>query len=139
VRPALTLLALAGGVLLAGFSRPRQTSGINGEWRGTSLCTDLERAPACHDEQVRYVFRSVGATPDSTHVVAEKLVNGAYESMGELDLARDRATGAWAAEFRSQRGDLARWTFAVRGDSLAGSLVSLPDGARIRVVSARRK
>ena len=116
-----------------------QGRSLAGEWRGTSLCTDLKLAPACHDEQVRYTARPLGASADSVHLVADKLVGGAWELMGEMDFARDAAHGTWTSEFTTRRGDRGRWVFTVLGDSLAGSLVDVATGGRIRAVSARRQ
>ena len=47
---------------------------IVGEWRGTSLCTNRELAPACKDETVRYVFTGPIGGTNTYHLVADKLV-----------------------------------------------------------------
>ena len=53
---------LLGALALAAapaFAAGPDGDAILGVWRGSSLCTDREVAPACKDEQVRYDSESV--------------------------------------------------------------------------------
>ena len=111
---------------------------ILGEWRGNSVCVDLEKAPFCHDEVVIYDFtRGDGWHADRTHLKAYKVVDGRRELMGELDFDYDRAAGTWKCEFEAPRVH-GRWSFQVEEDRLTGMLVELPSEAVLRKVSAPR-
>jgi sulfatase modifying factor 1 len=129
---AILCLLLLGGP--AGLP-PDPRSTLVGEWRGTSLCVDLTLAPACKDEIVRYTF---SAAPDgrSTHLVADKIVAGRFELMGEMDLAP--TDGEWRYELRPRSGEALRWSFRPNGRRLAGELIRAADGARLRAVEAAR-
>lgn len=111
---------------------------ILGEWHGSSLCVDLERAPACHDEQVVYYFtRGTGWHSDRTLLRAYRLVAGKQEPMGELEFDYDSAAATWSSELETPRFH-GSWTFQVEGDRLTGALLELPSQARLRRVSAAR-
>ena len=111
---------------------------ILGTWRGTSLCTKIPGNESCHDETVLYEFTDVPNSPDSVHVNALKMVNGKFESMGEIDFRYEPARHRWTSEFSTRRGH-AVWVFWVRGNAVTGKLHELPDSTVTRNVSARRK
>lgn len=117
------LLSLATLALASDTPGPRD---ILGTWIGTSTCVKATWNAACNDEQVRYSF--VGADPDSTHVhqVADKMVAGQWELMGELDYTWEPATREWNGDFANSRVRI-RWTFRVSHDTLTGEVVTLPD------------
>src|SRR6185295_7991392 len=85
----------------------------------------------CHDEVVQYRFEPVPAIPDSVHLVAEKLVNGRFEVMGELNLGYEPGSRSWLGEYRNSRVDIL-WRYRIRGKELIGTLVNLPDSTRLR-------
>jgi hypothetical protein len=60
---------------------------LTGDWTGTSLCTDLKAAPACHDETV--VYHITEPRENAVHIVADKIVDGKPEYMGDLDFTRN--------------------------------------------------
>src|SRR5947208_3363109 len=72
-------------------------SELTGTWRGTSVCTDRVAAPACNDESVVYDF-TAGATPDTVHWKADKIVEGKRLPMGEFDLVYSRSESCWIAD-----------------------------------------
>jgi hypothetical protein len=110
---------------------------VIGEWRGTSLCTNLKLAPACKDETVRYVFtRNDGAT-NTYHQVADKLVSGTYETMGEMDFVYSAADATWSSELNARNCAKCKWWFRVNPQSLAGGLTD-QSGEPLRKVLARR-
>ena len=110
---------------------------VIGEWRGTSLCTNLKLAPACKDEQVRYTFTRNADETDSYHLVADKLVSGAYESMGEMDLVYSAADATWSSELNAPKCAKCRWWFRLQSSDLIGGLTD-SSGEALRKVLVRR-
>lgn len=111
---------------------------LAGSWIGTSRCVDRERAPACNDERIRFIFRDGGG--GTLHLDARKWVGSAYDTMFEIDLTRDMASGGWVHDFETRGGAKARWTFAVGADGgLDGRLLERPSGAPLREVKATRE
>jgi len=107
-----------------------------GTWRGTSLCADRVAAPACRDETVVYEL-TPGAEAGTVHWVADKIVNGRREPMGELELAFDEAEACWKAEFRSPRVQVI-WCLVVDGTRLSGTARLLPADRIVRTVELRK-
>jgi len=145
MRTAGTLQSFAFTALLAGaiaiplHGEPRPADAIVGEWRGTSLCTNRELAPACKDESIIYVFTPLpsGGVP-RVHLDASKIVDGKVLPMGEFDLDYDADEASWNIEFSTPRVH-ARWSYSVSGDRLDGTLVELPSKAQLRKVEATRQ
>ncbi|MFN8091974.1 MAG: hypothetical protein U0599_07110 [Vicinamibacteria bacterium] len=135
-RSVLALLCVT--VRLARAEPPRPgPAPILGLWRGTSVCTDRVLAPACRDETVVYEF-SAGPDPAHVHWIADKVVNGARDRMGELDLAFDPAERCWKVEFSSPRMKSV-WRLVAEGAHLSGTARLLPGGQVIRRVDLRRE
>ena len=104
--------------------------------RGTSVCTDLDAAPACKDETVVYEFKP-GAQPGTVRWAADKVVDGKRLPMGEMDLAWDAAEQLWKAEFTSARVH-SEWRVMVRGTRLVGTGRLLPGNQMVRRMAARK-
>jgi hypothetical protein len=121
---------------LSAQSRPGPVAGILGTWHGTSICVDRARDTACHDEEVIYQVDSAAGPAGPVRMVADKVVDGARESMGELRLRYDTTTRAWSAELRARSH--MRWSFEPKGDAMSGTLIELPSGRLIRRVAVRR-
>jgi len=118
---------------------PRPADAIVGEWRGTSLCTNRELAPACKDESIVYLFTPLPSDgAPKVHLDASKIVDGKAAPMGEFDLTWEAGEASWSVEFSTPRVH-ARWSFTVNGDELAGTLVELPSKAQLRKVDAKRQ
>ena len=114
----------------------RKPSEIVGTWRGTSTCTDLVAAPACHDEVVVYEF-TAGAKPGAVLWKADKIVDGRRLPMGEMDLAYDTGEACWRAEFSSPRSQSV-WCLAVDGAHMTGTGRLLPGKQTIRKIDVRK-
>src|SRR5262249_3681888 len=110
---------------------------LTGTWRGTSICTDRVAAPACQDETVVYEFKP-GLQPGTVHWVADKVVNGKREPMGEFDLTYDKAEGCWKSEFTSPRVKVV-WRLSAAGRCLTGTARLLPGNETVRKVDARKQ
>jgi hypothetical protein len=108
-----------------------------GVWRGTSTCTDLVAAPACHNETVVYEF-TAGPQPGAVHWVADKVVAGQRERMGEMELEYDKAEGCWKAFFTSPRVKSV-WRLSADGSRLTGTARLLPGNETIRKVDLRKE
>ena len=111
-------------------------SEVIGTWRGTSICTDREIAPACKDEVVVYDF-TPGTEPGTVHWKADKVVNGERLFMGEFDTKYDAAEGCWKAEYVSPRFTTV-WCVVVDGNHLTGSARALPGNQQIRKIDAKK-
>ncbi len=135
---ALVVFCFVGAVAPLA-AEPRPADAILGEWRGSSICTNREVAPACKDESIVYLFtpmKSDGA--EKVHIEASKIVDGKVLPMGEFDLTYDADEASWSVEFKTPRVH-ARWSYTVSGDRLAGTLVDLPSNAQVRKVDATRQ
>src|SRR5258708_40024525 len=102
---------------------------VAGDWTGTSLCTNLQLLPGCHDETVIYHFTKAGG--DKVHVAADKIVNGKPEPMGEFDRTQN---GSRLTCEMSNRQGRALWDFNVDGDHITGTLKLLPNGDVVRKI-----
>lgn len=131
--PLKVLVSAIAGLAAISAAYAKTSPDILGEWRGTSLCTNLSLAPACKDEEVRYVFTDLGG--GKIHLVADKLVNKAYALMGEMDLAA--AENEWRYDFEIPACSC-RWRFWLSEGGLAGELDDRKAGAVLRKVAARR-
>jgi hypothetical protein len=137
--PRLFLCALLasamGSVVVAA---PNDADAILGQWQGTSLCTNREVAPACKDEKTRYTFTRVEGSGGKIHCAADKIVNGEFAPMGEMDFDYVPAARQWKSKLETPSVH-AVWSFGVDGDRLSGTLVDVPTGAQTRKVSAARQ
>jgi GNAT superfamily N-acetyltransferase len=136
VRLALSVLFALAAALPA---RAADAAGdrILGEWRGTSTCTNRELAPACKDETVRYVFTRREGTANGYHQVAEKLVSGSFEVMGEMDFDYSEADGTWSHTFDARTCPRCTWWYRLDGGKLVGGLASA-SGETLRKAEAER-
>ena len=111
-------------------------SELIGTWSGTSVCTDGVAAPACKDETVVYDF-TAGATVDTVHWKADKIVEGKRLPMGEFDLLYSDRDACWRAEFTNPRVHMV-WCVTVDGAALNGTATLLPGEQVVRKIQARR-
>lgn len=136
----LAVLAVLIALLLAlgadNAAAQARTDSIMGAWHGTSRCVDKAAFPACNDEEVIYEVRAHATSADSVTLRADKIVNDARESMGELSFGRG-TDGSWVSEFRSARYQV-RWTITVQGSRMSGELRDLPSNRQVRVVALTR-
>src|SRR5512145_3386240 len=130
--PPLAVLALA----LAWAPPNSQDMVILGSWRGTSLCVDKARFPACKDEQVIYDVQRKGGARDTVTLRADKVVNGVREFMGEFDFARS-PDSSWVAEYQNPRVHI-RIVLRVHAARMTGHLTDLPSGWRVREIALER-
>lgn len=128
---ALAMLALTTPLLAAD---PKE---IVGTWRGTSICVKFEENRACHDEQVQYDFAVSPSHKDMVALNAKKLVDGSYQTMGEMEFRYDEATHRWASKFRTRNGREGLWSYEVKGNTMTGTCVMLPD-TLVRNVNVKR-
>ena len=110
---------------------------IVGEWRGTSVCTNLKLAPACKDETVRYVFTRAPGSTETYHLVADKLVGSQFETMYEMDFGYSPSASTWSRDLDAPTCQRCRWWYRIEGSELMGGVAS-GTGEAIRKVSARR-
>lgn len=136
MRLALIILVLTTASAACAQPSVSVADRIAGEWRGTSICTDRDLAPACRDEVIRYVFTSRGS--GLYHQAAYKLVNGVEDLMGEADLTYDAAAERWTFVFNSPACPHCLWWYRVDAtDHLTGGITS-QSGRELRRVAAAR-
>ncbi len=109
---------------------------ILGTWQGRSICADRQVDRACVDEEVIYDVDSASSPRGPVRMRADKVVSGVRQAMGVLRLGFDSTTQVWSAELTARLH--ARWSFAVRGDVLEGTLTELPSERLVRRATARR-
>jgi hypothetical protein len=133
------LFALA--LLIAGGAQaqpaPRAADRILGEWRGESICTHRELAPACHDEVIHYVFTARG--DGLYHQAAYKLVDGVEDLMGEADLAYDAAAARWTFTFDARTCPHCVWWYSINAAGQLSGGITSQSGMELRRVSASRR
>jgi hypothetical protein len=134
-----SLVAFALALEAAAFAQKPadDPASLLGTWRGTSTCTDRVAAPACTDEVVVYEFKP-GPKPGVIRWLADKIVDGKRQPMGELELAWDGAERCWKAEFSSPRVKTV-WTLSVDAAHLTGAAHLQPGGETIRKIDAKKE
>ena len=137
MRAILFTFALACGSLA--IAQPADPTGarIVGEWRGTSLCTNLKLAPACNDENVRYLFSALAPGQGTYHLVAQRMASGSYQTMYEIDLAYSAHDATWRYEWSSGACARCTWWYRTEGAGLVGGITH-DSGEQLRKVSVQR-
>lgn len=108
-----------------------------GEWHGTSVCIHQEPGSPCKDETIRYVVTANPRGPARYHMDAQKLVAGAFESMGEFDLTWSVEDGRWTYRFDAPRCPGCTWWYRLDDESLRGGITDA-QGVELREVHATR-
>ena len=130
---ALTLPTSAGGAspaMIAGDG-----ANLVGNWTGDSICAGP--FPACRDENVIYRIPKVPDAKGTVTITADKIVNGKPELMGVLDFKYDAEKNTLTCDFiRGNTHGL--WEFSVKGDTMEGTLVVLPDKTLARRVKLKK-
>jgi hypothetical protein len=121
-------------ILSIGFSvAESQTASLAGDWIGESIC--FGDNPSCHDEKVIYHISVDPADSTKVKIGADKIVDGKPEFMGDIFLKYDAAKQTLTGDLQSPRYR-GVWEFTIKGNTIEGSLLILPDrkiGRRIRV------
>ena len=110
-----------------------QTVSLAGDWTGESIC--VGNNPSCHDEKVVYHISVDTADSTKVKIAADKIVDGKPEFMGDIFLKYDAAKQTLTGDLQNSRYR-GVWEFAVKGNTIEGSLTILPEktiGRRIRV------
>lgn len=130
-----TLVGVAMVLVLLGAGEPSPDF-YRGTWTGTSIC--VGNNPACKDEIVVYRFVPMADHPGQIRLLGDKVIDGKRVPMGALVFDHDEKSNALRCEFRIGKTH-GVWSYALAGeDSLVGSLIVLPDGAKARDVKAHR-
>lgn len=127
---ALPLVAL---VTFAFSGAIAQTTSLNGDWTGESIC--LGNNPSCHDEKVVYHISVDPSDSTKVKIAADKIVDGKPDPMGVIDLKYDSSKQTLTGELQNSRSR-GVWEFTVKGNIIEGGLYILPDratGRKIRV------
>jgi hypothetical protein len=117
--------------------RGDEISKLVGDWSGESVCADKEKFPACNDERVIYHVVMAPGKPETLTITMDKLVNNKPETMAVFDFVYDARSRTLSSEYtRNNRRGL--WEFAVTGDLLEGTLVTLPDRTLVRRIKVKK-
>ena len=131
-RIASILLFLSMGFCVA----ESQTVSLAGDWTGESICSGNN--PNCHDEKVVYHISVDPADSTKVKIAADKIVDGKPEFMGDIFLKYDAAKQTLTGDLQSPRYR-GVWEFAVKGNTIEGSLTILPDKTVVRRIRVTRK
>jgi len=126
---------LAAGAEGQGASPASAPPSILGYWHGRSTCIKAAWNAACNDEEVLYHFVPAADHPGQVLLRAYKYVNGAPESMYDLQFAWDSTRHQWAARYSNSRVRIL-WSYTVQDTVLIGRLADLPDERLVRNVQA---
>jgi hypothetical protein len=110
-----------------------QTGSLAGDWTGESIC--FGNNPSCHDEKVVYHISVDASDSTKVKIAADKIVDGKPEFMGDVFLKYDAAKQTLSGDLQSPRYR-GVWEFTIKGNTIEGSLMILPErtvGRRIRV------
>lgn len=118
-------------------SQGDEISKLVGNWSGESICVNKEKFPACKDEVVVYHITKVADKTDIVNISADKIVNGKPEFMGAFDCVYDAKNQTLTSEFKNERVHLLI-EFVVKGDTLEGGIISLPDKTQVRRIKVKR-
>jgi hypothetical protein len=114
-----------------------EISKLIGDWSGESVCTDKEKVPACNDEQVVYHVVATSGKSDTVTITADKIVNGKRVTMGAFDFVYDVQKQTLTSEVKNSKGNII-FELAVKGDTLEGTLSTLPDKAIVRRIKVKK-
>jgi hypothetical protein len=145
VQPKSNLAAVAVLILAAltlptspGGASPAMIAGganLVGNWTGDSIC--VGPFPACRDEKVIYHIPKAPDAKGTVTITADKIVDGKPELMGVLDFKYDAEKNALTCDFiRGNTHGL--WEFSVKGDTMEGTLVMLPDKILARRIKLKK-
>lgn len=134
------LLAVHSAAARGGRPGGAQGGGIPklvGNWSGESVCADKEKFPACNDERVVYRVAAAPGKTDTVTITMDKIVDGKPETMVTLDFAYDAQKQTLSGEFaRNNRRGV--WEFVVKGDSIEGTLATLPERTLVRRIKVKK-
>ena len=145
IQPKSNLAAVAV-LILAALTMPTSSGGASsamigdganlvGNWAGDSIC--VGPFPACRDEKVIYRIPKAPDAKGTVTITADKIVNGEPELMGVLDFKYDAEKNTLTCDFiRGNTHGL--WEFSVKGNTMEGTLVVLPDKILARRVKLKR-
>ena len=110
-------------------------SNLIGKWTGDSIC--VGPFPSCHDEKVIYYIEKPPDASGKVTIVADKIVDGKPELMGVLDFKYDPGKGTLVCDFT--RGSThGVWEFTIKGNTMEGTLIVLPDKILARRVRLKK-
>ena len=139
--PLLATIIVSGAFLVIG-GQASPTVVVNagadlvGNWTGESIC--VGNRPACHDERVIYRIQKAPDPAGKVTITADKIVNGKPELMGVLDFKYDSEKQTLVCDFT--RGNThGLWELAVKGNTMEGTLMVLPDKTLVRRVKVKKE
>jgi len=127
-------LLVAGLAVCTCVARGQTESGaakLVGDWSGESIC--VGEIGSCHDETVVYHISLDASDPTKVKMVADKIVNGKPEWMGDIDLKYDAKNNTLTGDLTSPRYR-GVWEFMVKEYIMWGTLSLLPEKRIVRQI-----
>ena len=136
----LLFASALGLALTCAGQKPLTAADVVGDWTGESKCQGNKDNSSCHDETVMYHFTAVNDQPLRLHVAADKLVNGNWEPMGEMEFAIERDRPVLTAAFPVPRtGGKGVLVLTYMGDKMDGVMTLYPENQVVRKIHIARK
>ncbi|MFL6227445.1 MAG: hypothetical protein ACJ741_01545 [Pyrinomonadaceae bacterium] len=120
----------------ANFTSANDGSALVGNWIGESICVGDH--PACHDEKVIYRIKQPPDAAGNVEISADKIVDGKPENMGVIRCKYDGEKKTLTGDLESPRYK-GVWEFAVRGDTIEGTLTVLPEKTVARRIKVKKE
>lgn len=131
-------LLVAGVAVCLCVTRGQTETGaakLVGDWTGESIC--VGEIGSCHDETVVYHISLNASDPTKVKMVADKIVNGKPEWMGDIDLKYDAKNNTLTGDLTSARYR-GVWEFTVKEYTMWGTLSLLPEKRTVRQIRVTR-
>ena len=131
-------LLVAGVAVCICVARGQTDTGaakLAGDWTGESIC--VGEIGSCHDETVVYHISLDVSDQTKVKMVADKIVNGKPEWMGDIDLKYDAKNNTLTGDLTSARRGV--WEFTVKENIMWGTLSLLPEKRIVRQIRVTRK
>jgi hypothetical protein len=124
------LIILFANLSCAG--RSNNDSLLIGTWKGTSIC-QVKPSP-CHDE-INVYHVTKGEKPNTFHVVANKIVNGKEEDMGDFDFVFNPSDSTLFFHSVEYKFSI---KFIIKVDSMEGALTK-DDNTLYRIIKLKKE
>ena len=111
---------------------------IDGNWSGSSICTDLKNFPTCKNQKVVFKISQARAARVIETVEAFKIVDGKEVSTGSMNFHWDRKKNNWYCDELTSQKKLAKCILIPNGSTMTGRVETDPEGKQIRKIELKK-